>query len=174
MAVRQVSGRTSVQYHFSSPFSSKRLWFVDTVLCPSLPTETLILKWLSSLPILMQASFWWWQCSDRYIISLSPHLHTPFSLSLINFMVSVDVKYHVYLLTVRIQYNQHFCESHFLASTDTFYCRSSWQHVYFVIQALFKQLLICTSNTASSIKLMNKEAWGSGDQPLNCICIPFW
>ena len=29
--------------------------------------------------ILMQRSFWWWQCSDRYIISisLSPHLSTP-------------------------------------------------------------------------------------------------
>ena len=74
---------------------------MDTVLwlCPSLPTETL--KWLSSLPILMQESFWWWQCSDRYIISLSPHLHTPFSPfspSLISRTVSVDVKHHVYLL----------------------------------------------------------------------------
>ena len=28
------------------------------------------LKWLSSLPILMQKSFWWWQCSDRYIYTL--------------------------------------------------------------------------------------------------------
>ena len=37
-------------------------------LCPSLPTEAL--KWLSSLPILMQKSFWWCQCSDRYILSL--------------------------------------------------------------------------------------------------------
>ena len=36
------------------------------------------LKWLSSLTILMQELFWWWQCSDRYIISLFPHLHTPF------------------------------------------------------------------------------------------------
>ena len=37
----------------------------------------------------MQKSFWWWQCSDRYIISLSPHLHTscsPFSPSLISLM----------------------------------------------------------------------------------------
>ena len=73
---------------------------MDTVLwlCPSLPTETL--KWLSSLPILMQESFWWWQCSDRYIVSLSPHLHAPFppfSRSLISLMVSVDVKHHVYL-----------------------------------------------------------------------------
>ena len=78
---------------------------MDTVLrlCPSFPTETL--KWLSSLPILMQESFWWWQCSDRYIISLSPHLHAPFphfSPSLINLMVSVDVKHYVYLLTIRI------------------------------------------------------------------------
>ena len=78
---------------------------MDTVLwlCRSLPTETL--KWLSSLPILMQESFWWWQCSDRYIISLSPHLHTsssPFSPSLIILMVSVDVKHHVYLLTCSI------------------------------------------------------------------------
>ena len=42
--------------------------------------------------------------NDRYIISLSPHLHTPFpslSPSLISLMVSVDVKHHVYLLTVR-------------------------------------------------------------------------
>ena len=97
------SGRTSVRYHFGSPFSSERLWFVDTVLwlCTSLPTETL--KWLSSLPILMQESFWLWQCSDRYIISLFPHLYTPFhpfSQSLISLMVSVDVKHHVYLLTV--------------------------------------------------------------------------
>ena len=76
---------------------------MDTVLwlCPSLPAETL--KWLSSLPILMQKSFWWWQCSDRYIISLFPNLHTPspppFSPSLISRMVSVDVKHHVYLST---------------------------------------------------------------------------
>ena len=72
---------------------------MDTVfrLCISLPTETL--KWLSSLPILMQKSFWWWQCRDRYIISLSPHLHTPFppfSPSLIRRTVTVDIKHHVY------------------------------------------------------------------------------
>ena len=97
--VRLVSGRTSVRYRFGCPLSSERLWFVDTVLwlCPSLPTETL--KWLSSLPILMQEPFWWWQCSDRYIISLFPYLHTlfpPFSPSLISPMVSVDVKHHFY------------------------------------------------------------------------------
>ena len=46
----------------------------------------------------MQESFWWRQCSDRYIISLFPILHTPFSPSLISLMVSVDVKHHVWLL----------------------------------------------------------------------------
>ena len=52
----------------------------------------------------MQKSFWWWQFSDRYIISLSPHLHAPFppfSPSLISLMVSVDVKHHVYLLILK-------------------------------------------------------------------------
>ena len=50
----------------------------------------------------MQESFWWWQCSDRYIVYHSPHLHTPlppFSPSLISLTVSVHVKHHVYLLT---------------------------------------------------------------------------
>ena len=59
------------------------------------------LKWLSSLPTLMQESFWWWHRSDRYIISFFHHLHTPFtrfSPSLISLMVSVDVKHHVYFL----------------------------------------------------------------------------
>ena len=75
--LRLVSGRTSVRYRFGSPFSSKRLWFVDAVLwlCPSLPTKTL--KWLAALPIIMQKSFWWWQCSDRHIISLSPPTSIP-------------------------------------------------------------------------------------------------
>ena len=47
----------------------------------------------------MQRSFWWWQPhSDRYIISLFPHLHTS-SPSLTSLVVSVDVKHHIYLLT---------------------------------------------------------------------------
>ena len=57
-----------------------------------------ILKWLSSLPILMKESFWWWQCSDGYTLSLFPH-HippTPFSPSLISHLASVDVKQLVY------------------------------------------------------------------------------
>ena len=57
------------------------------------------LKWISSLPILIQESFWWWKCSDRYIISL-PLTPPPYPLSpsIISLMVSVDVKHHVYLL----------------------------------------------------------------------------
>ena len=66
--------------------------------CDCVPHNYETLKWLSSLPTLMQKSFWWWPCSDRYIISLSPHLRTPFSPSLISLMVSVNVKHHVYLL----------------------------------------------------------------------------
>ena len=78
---------------------------MDTVLWlyPPLPTETL--KWLSSLPILMQKLFWWWQCSDKYIISLFPHLHIhfpPLSPSLISLVVSVGVKHYVYLLTYNV------------------------------------------------------------------------
>ena len=99
--VRLVSRGTSVQIRFGSPFSS------NVVVCGQcLVILTLIiseiLKWLSSLPILMQESFWWWQCSDRYIIYLSPHLRTPFgpfSPSLIRPMVSVDHVYLLYLLT---------------------------------------------------------------------------
>ena len=50
---------------------------------------------------LMQESFWWWQCTDRYIISLFPPPPYPlptFSTALTSLMVSVDVNYHVYLL----------------------------------------------------------------------------
>ena len=53
----------------------------------------------------MQESFWWWQCSDRYIISLFLHLHTPSPISL---MVSVDIKHHVYLPTY-ITVMHHLC-----------------------------------------------------------------
>ena len=71
---------------------------VDTILwlCPSQLMNYETLKWLSSLPTLMQKSFWWWQCNNRYIISLPPY--SPFSPSLICLMVSVAVKHHVYLL----------------------------------------------------------------------------
>ena len=70
------------------------------------------LKLLSSLPISMQKSFWWWQCSDRYIIfplPPSPYPLSPFSLSLISLMVSVDVKHHVYLLTPALNTRMPLC-----------------------------------------------------------------
>ena len=88
-----VSGRISVGYRFGSPFSSKVVVFGHGLVTLSL-TVNKTLKRLSLLPISMQVSFWWWQCSDRYIISPSPS----FSPSLISLMVSVDVKHHVYLL----------------------------------------------------------------------------
>ena len=79
-------------------FKSCGLW---TLSCESLTIiKYKTLKWLSLLPTLMQKSFWWWQCSDKYIISLSLHLHSPFSPSLISLMVSVDIKHHVLLLTL--------------------------------------------------------------------------
>ena len=34
--VRPVSGRTTVGYRFGSPFSSKRLWFVDSLVTLSI------------------------------------------------------------------------------------------------------------------------------------------
>ena len=78
--------------------------FRKVVVCGHCPvtlsiTSTETLKWLSSLPTLMQESFWWRQCSDRYIISVfTPTFKPlpPFSPSLISLRVSVDVKQHVY------------------------------------------------------------------------------
>ena len=51
----------------------------------------------------MHKSFWWWQCSDRYIIPPThppPYPLPPFSPFLINLMVSVDVKHHAYCLRI--------------------------------------------------------------------------
>ena len=96
-----VSWGTSVRIRFGSPFSSKVVVCGHCLMTLSL-TINETLKWLSSLPILMQVSFWWWQCSDRYTVSLFPPLpypFTPFSPSLISLVVSVDVKHHVYLFT---------------------------------------------------------------------------
>ena len=100
LAVRLLS-RTSVRFSFGSPSSLQKLLSADILVVTLSLTIKETLKWLSSLPILMQESFWWWQCSDRYLLSLFPHLHTPFppfSPSLISLVVSVDVKHHVYLL----------------------------------------------------------------------------
>ena len=60
VSLRLVSRRTSVRFRLGSPFSSKRLWFVCGHCLVTLSlTITATLKWLSSLPILMQESFWW-------------------------------------------------------------------------------------------------------------------
>ena len=56
--LRLVSGRTSVRYRFGSPFSSKVVVCGHCLVTLSL-TVNETLKWLSSLPILMQKSFWW-------------------------------------------------------------------------------------------------------------------
>ena len=58
LAVRLVSRRTSVRIRFGSPFSS------EIVVCGHSPVTLSLtiketLKWLLSLPILMQKSFWW-------------------------------------------------------------------------------------------------------------------
>ena len=53
-------------------------------------------KQLSLLPILMQESFWWRHCNNRYTISLFPHLRP----SLISLVISVDVKHPVYFPTL--------------------------------------------------------------------------
>ena len=94
-----VGGRTSVRYRFGSPFSSKILRFVDTLVTVS-PTIIETLKWLSSLLIVVQESSWWWQCSDRYNYNLPlppPTYPLPlFSPSLISLVVSVNVKHHVH------------------------------------------------------------------------------
>ena len=50
--------RTSVLFHFGSPFSSKVVVCGYCLVTLSL-TINETLKWLSSLPILMQESFWW-------------------------------------------------------------------------------------------------------------------
>ena len=62
------------------PFSSKRLWFVDSLVVTLSLTINETLKCLLSLSILMQESFWWWQCSDRYYALPLPPPPYPFPL----------------------------------------------------------------------------------------------
>ena len=45
------------------------MWFVGSLATLSL-TVSETLTWPSLLPILMQESFWWWQCSDGYNYNL--------------------------------------------------------------------------------------------------------
>ena len=82
LSVRHYAGKQDLSWiplQLSSLFRSCGLW---TLPCDFVPHNYKTLKWLSSLPILMQVSFWWWQCGDRYIISLFPHRYTPFPISI--------------------------------------------------------------------------------------------
>ena len=77
-------------YRLSFLFKSCGLW---TLSCDFVPHNYETLKWLSSLPISVNAGVlqWWRQCSDRYIISLSPHLHNPFPLVCVCVLVGLFV-----------------------------------------------------------------------------------
>ena len=60
LAVRHQSGKQKDLGSISLLFSSlERLWSVNTVFVTLSLTVNKTLKWLSSLPILMQESFWW-------------------------------------------------------------------------------------------------------------------
>ena len=63
--VRLVNRGTLVRFRFGSPFSWK-------LSCDHALTINETLKWLSSLPILTQEWFWWWQSSVRYSLPLPP------------------------------------------------------------------------------------------------------
>ena len=79
LSLRLVSRGTSVRIRFGSPLSSNVVVCGHCLVTLSI-TINETLKWLSSLPILTQESFWWLQYSDRYIISLSlppPPCHLP-------------------------------------------------------------------------------------------------
>ena len=56
--VRLVSRGTSVRIRFGSAFSSKVVVCGHRLVTVSLAVNE-TLKWLSSLPVLMQESFWW-------------------------------------------------------------------------------------------------------------------
>ena len=81
LAVRRWAGKRrdlgSNPLRLSFLFKRCGLW---TLSCGFVLHNYETLKWLSSLPPLIHKSFWWWQCSDRYIISPT----SPFSPSLIN------------------------------------------------------------------------------------------
>ena len=70
-ALEAGSKRASVRFLFVSPFSSKVVVCGHCFMTLFL-TITETLKWLSSLPTLMQESFWWWQCNVRYSLPLPP------------------------------------------------------------------------------------------------------
>ena len=109
---RKVPERSSVRHRFGSPFSSKKVVVCGhclvTLSLTSGPTETLKPVWLSSLHIESLCRKFSGQWSDSVAIGISvisppspPPPPPPYSPSLINLMVPVDVKHHVYLLPPR-------------------------------------------------------------------------
>ena len=84
---------------------------------------------LTAAAILMQESFWWWQCSDRYNdlpLPRPPYPLPSFSPSLMSLVVSLDVKHHVYLLTTL---ESHATRAQWVCSTAEYssLCKSSQQ-----------------------------------------------
>ena len=77
LAVRRLAGKKrdlgSNLLRLSFLFKRCGLWTLSSHFVPK-NNETL--QWFSSLLTLMQESLWWWQCSDRYIIS-TPHPQPP-------------------------------------------------------------------------------------------------
>ena len=88
LAVRLVSGRTSVRYRFGSPFSSKRLWFVDT---DDLVTLSITSYWNVKMALIAVHLNAGHSGGDRVAIGI----YSPLPPSLISLTVSVDVKHHV-------------------------------------------------------------------------------
>ena len=99
---------TGIMLSFTSSWPH---WETGLDWSPSLPgTDTVFFLWQDNIPPTQPfpVSLWWWGGGggEGYINETEtiwkhfhfPHLHNPFSLSLISLMVSVDIKHHVYYL----------------------------------------------------------------------------
>ena len=134
----------------------------------------------------MQESCWWWQCSDWYnslSLSLFPHLHNPFSSSLISLTVSVDVKHHVYLINMMPELSD---RPRLVSQWEqvwhaTFGHPTAWNHLLSIIEEqiswlrrrkhmyryyiLFAFILETGYFSNTCTKLYNKsQCWSQGDQ----------
>ena len=66
----------SIPLRLFSLFKRCGLWTLSLWLCPSQLMKH-YLKWLSSLPILMQESFWWWYHNVKYSLPLPLKFRSP-------------------------------------------------------------------------------------------------
>ena len=162
-AVRRYAGKrqdlSSIPLRISFLVKGCGLW---TLPCDCALTISETLKCPTSLPIVMQGSFWCWQCSDRYIISTFPYLHTPtpFSPSLISLTVSVDVKHHVYWSCRWWQYSvrcnlPHHLLGYWSPSVPSYWSFRWWQ--YSVRCNLPHHLLGCWSPSVPSQRQLGVE-----------------